>query len=1085
MKRKLLLGLVVIALTSVAKLPVPTPLFNGNENVSLSEKIKKEQSHRNLPMAESESSSTQIINLADGDAMIYAFRIFSNIGPTHAWYNFPTSQPHNFNLIKDFGGEQAGGYGIASTTTADGKTFAYIMEMWGNSASAFNEFHYPAGIAVLNHETGEFEIKYETSTFHTLEANQLFYDMAYDPVTDEVYACEFAYGDDGSFTDMMNIYTIDQETCTPTLIGQLDCVITSMAADNGYLYGMRFLGDDEGNITSCGIVRFNPTQVSDDDIFTSEQVVEIEDGASINYGINAMEFDLTTHRLWWLGFKNGEGYIAEIDLQTGQIKNAASLPNYLQYLAMTIPYQWAADTAPAQVKNLNVVPDANGASSAVISWENPTLDYQLNTLSALDGVKIYRNEELIATLTTSEPGAAMEYNDSNVPSAVHTYKVVPYNSVGDGLYKEFSVFVGQDLPGSVTNLNYTVKLNEITLTWNAPTEGINGGWFDDSTLKYNIYRNGELISENLSSTTFVDTVEVYDSYEYIVESVTSAGKGDQSSLQTAFGPTVVLPYENELETIERAMEFNVIDANNDENTWGYSEGYQGYVYITSLENTADDYLIFPPVNLKAGKKYQVRFYYYTSNYSDVEEKVKLLLGKEPTAESLTTVVSEYSFEGGLTGATWYETHAEYISPEDGVFNFAFKCESEPYMGFVIVSHIKVREMSDTEAQAINVTGPVETYVGSPAEYVVTVNNIGLNPIAQSSVRLLELSGNVLAETTIENLEVGETRDVTVVWTPTTEGETQVWGGIRTPEDTYTWDNATDIHLNVKINSADSDRWLVVGEEDRSLYDNRVICVDRKCGRSQWMFYPDELGGDMTITGLRLHYGASIDAPYLNEIPVIVRMANTDADGIIDSGYNVGMTFMDAEHMDVVYEGAIDISGESEELNILEIKFDTPFEYSSDYNLLLDLEKESDNVFSYVYWYMDINPNYAGRDSGEIDNWGDPIKLGRGGFYSWSVPYEEDPYNTSTDYFPYIKFSYKHEGSVDAIDNGSKLEVNVAGDMLNFNSKCESVEVYNIAGAKILSMTNVDSISSKNIPVGIYVIKTICNGNVMTAKVMIK
>lgn len=1085
MKKLLLIGMAFVALNSGAKLPAPAPLFAGFENVSTREKIKKEHSFRNAPMAVNEMSDVQKANLTDDDAMIYTFRIFSNIGCTHAWYNFPASQPHNYNLIKDFGGAEAGGYGIASATTAKGKTFAYIMEMWGNRSSAYNEFHYPAGIAVLDHETGEFEIKYETKSFHTFEANQLFYDMAYDPVTDEVYACEYAYGDDGSFTDMMNIYTIDQETCDPTFVGQLDCTLTAMAADNGYIYGMRFTGDEEGNVTGCDIVRFNPSELSEDEMFYNEKVVEIQGGASINYGIQAMEFDLTTHRLWWLGFKNSLGCIAEIDLQTGQIKNEGALPNYLQYLAMAIPYQWAADSAPAQVKKLNVAPDADGAAGALITWENPSWDYQLNDLQSLDGVKIYRDEELIATLTSAEPGAAMEYKDSNVPSAVHTYKVVPYNSAGDGLYKEYTVFVGQDVPGSVLNLNYTVNLSEITLTWEAPAAGVNGGWYDESTLKYNVYRNAKLIAENLTATTFTETVETYDSYEYTIESVTSAGKGASSSVQTAFGPTVTLPYENELETIDRALEFNVIDANNDNNTWEYSEGYQGYVYITSLEKQADDYLILPPVNLKAGKKYQVRFYYYTSNYSDVEEKLKLLLGKEPNAESLTTVVGDFTFEGGVTGATWYETHTEYISPEDGVFNFAFKCESEPYMGFVIVSHIKIREMSDTEAQALNVVGPVETYINSPAEYIVTVNNIGLNPIEQSSVRLLELSGNVLAETTIENLEVGETRDVKVVWTPTEDGETQIWGGIKTEGDTYTWDNATDIHLNVKINSEDSDRWLVVGEEDRSLYDNRVICVDRKCGRSQWMFYPDELGGDLTITGLRLHYGASADAPYLTEVPLIVRMANTDVEGIIDSGYNVGMTFMDADGMDVVYEGTVDVSGESEELNILEIKFDTPFEYSSEYNLLIDFEKESEETFSYVFWYMDINPNYQNRDSGEVDFYGDPVSLGRGGFYSWSVPYEEDPWNTSTDYFPYIKFSYTAKGSVETLENDSKLDVNIADGMLNFNGKCEIVEVYNIAGVKLLSEKNVDSVSYENIPSGVYVIKAVCNGNIMAAKVVIK
>ena len=57
--------------------------------------------------------------------------------------------------------------------------------------------------------------------------------------------------------------------------------------------------------------------------------------------------------------------------------------------------------------------------------------------------------------------------------------------------------------------------------------------------------------------------------------------------------------------------------------------------------------------------------------------------------------------------------------------------------------------------------------------------------------------------------------------------------------------------------------------------------------------------------------------------------------------------------------------------------------------------------------------------------------------------------------------------------------------LNFTSECDFVEIYTIAGLKVAAKKNVSSISTSELPAGIYVVRALVEGNVVAKKVMIK
>ena len=101
---------------------------------------------------------------------------------------------------------------------------------------------------------------------------------------------------------------------------------------------------------------------------------------------------------------------------------------------------------PKPVDDLASAVDPNGAMEVTLGWTNPSLSVKGNRLEALEKVEIYRDSELIATLTDAAPGQKMHYTDSSVPTpGLHIYHILPYNALGaaeDGIRPVSTTYVG-------------------------------------------------------------------------------------------------------------------------------------------------------------------------------------------------------------------------------------------------------------------------------------------------------------------------------------------------------------------------------------------------------------------------------------------------------------------------------------------------------------------------------------------------------------------------------------------------------------------------------------------------------------------
>lgn len=286
--------------------------------------------------------------------------------------------------------------------------------------------------------------------------------------------------------------------------------------------------------------------------------------------------------------------------------------------------------------------------SAQLSWTTPSVSYLDAKLSALTGTKVYRNDQLVYTSTETTQGKSVAWTDRPSTDGYYIYKVVPYNAAGDGVYKEFAAYVGEDLPGAPQNVTLTTHGGNAEITWAAPAEGQHGGYFDNASVKYNVVRmpDNKVVVEGTTSLRATDAVSVKKGYSYVVTAVNKKGVGASATSKTmSFGPEDSVPFTSPLTTQDDFDHWVTADKNNDGNTWTFYKPTQTTTYDRCDQN-ADDWLYTPALKFEKCKTYQVRYTYSSANWvtpdkhEQVMEQMKVWFCAEPIVIGAAKLIKE-------------------------------------------------------------------------------------------------------------------------------------------------------------------------------------------------------------------------------------------------------------------------------------------------------------------------------------------------------------------------------------------------------------------------------------------------------------
>lgn len=609
----------------------------------------------------------------------------------------------------------------------------------------------PHGYRIQPYDINTWEKRGDAVTLTTYRAECL----AIHPTTGKGYA----YCDYGSL--MYHLYEIDLATGAETdltpgkaFIGDENVRALAFDAD-GVLFGVN-AGGEFGKINmTTGLV---------------EKISKLSLGKFDRQHGNSATFDPETGNFLFM-YNGSQDYgsthdsqLYSINPQTGEYTLLADFKGKC-ITSMFVKSEPVADNAPGTPSDL-AGSFANGSLQGTFSFTMPATYHDGSAASGDATWSVADGKEVLATGTAAY-GAPVEAAVTVAAAGMHSFNVTASNAAGTGKASRLKMWVGPDVPEAPANVTvvYDEPANKFTVSWDAVTEGANGGYVDASAVTYTVTRvpadkdaDEVIVAENITATT-AETVYEPQGIESVVFHV-KAKQGELESAAAASDPIVTgsmaLPYD--LSTVDKYHaidDWTVLDANEDGSTW--TAGYNGVCNKYNSQNPADDWLFTPPIKALNGCKYKVHMKYRASSGSFME-RGEVKWGYSPTVAGMTEVAMEPT-EVNADGVT---CDFEIVPDCDGKLFIGFHAISDPDKYYLILDELTISAPVNEASPA----APVITELKADptgalkASGKVTAPSRAENGSTLSEISKIEVMRGSTLVATIENPAPGESVDFT-------------------------------------------------------------------------------------------------------------------------------------------------------------------------------------------------------------------------------------------------------------------------------------------------------------------------------------
>lgn len=637
---------------------------------------------------------------------------------------------------------------IAGTNTPDG--------YYGMMVRQFTIGDRVDGWIKVNTEDGSYEqvVNYKDAAY----AWEGSHDYAYNYNNGKMYGVAWdssTPGEGGGVTTMIG--EVDPQTGRFTKLATTPEYIFCLAFDyDGNAYGISWVYDASVSEQPTGtyLVKFDS-----DWKFADKWLLQPEGKDFASYFTHTMEFDHSTGDLWWAGTNlDFRQSLFRINPDDHSIERKGSIGWFDLITGLHIPFETADHReAPARVSDLAFTPSEDGSNKVTLTWTNPSTQWNRQPLTQLGNIEIYRDNTMSPiAVVNGNPGEECSYTDANSPAGMHTYYVIPTNDKGLGVSDKINAFSGRDVPGVVQNIK-SVALNggkSVTVTWKAPVGGAHDGWFDNTSLTYNVTRmpDNVQVASGLTKTSYKDeNIEVVERYTYVITPVTSDGEGTPAtSPEVLAGTYVPVPYASDFESKTEANRWTAVDGNGDGKTFEYNDFTWPDVgrcwrHLLSASGN-DDSLISPPFHLETGKTYKLNF---MCHFHDLNQSYTFNFKAGQSMEDMTQFDSQ----------EYITTDRNYDSRDVFTTYYTATSDEPTYLALNVVTGntidtfrfygFSIEEEFENDMAVIGFEAPREIVNQSPATVTVNVHNNGSNTQSAYKIRIYA-DGNIL---------LGETSDV--------------------------------------------------------------------------------------------------------------------------------------------------------------------------------------------------------------------------------------------------------------------------------------------------------------------------------------
>lgn len=419
---------------------------------------------------------------------------------------------------------------------------------------------------------------------------------------------------------------------------------------------------------------------------------------------------------------------------------------------------------PAAPTDVVLVPGEKGKRECDVTFTLPTETLSGKPLDAISEVRVYRNDNLAKTFQASRgddltPGATLHFLDTDLSNRLYTYKIVALSADGqEGGAALKDVYVGLDMPKQITNLEVREDVDNpgtILLTWDAPTEGVHGGYIDPKGVYYTISK-GYDNEFDVREPHYEDHLAVPDKQSYVAYSVYARNemgglRTEWLTMSTQYGPSEIAPWS---ESFANASVKNgpwlthvtgqtaVGDA-----SWYTSSAFDempdqngdnGYTYFFTSNTGRSARYVSPKVDIRQLSSPTLSFWLYEHGDKDVVDVAVMPEMKD--WEPLVCITLDEECEG------WKRYTIDLSAYKDKQFvQVGFEGKSNVRTSLITaLDNVSIRNSHDRDLSVTAYAFPRHLEVGGENEaFAVTVRNEGNEPVGADdySVNLYRQESN--------------------------------------------------------------------------------------------------------------------------------------------------------------------------------------------------------------------------------------------------------------------------------------------------------------------------------------------------------
>lgn len=429
---------------------------------------------------------------------------------------------------------------------------------------------------------------------------------------------------------------------------------------------------------------------------------------------------------------------------------------YPLYLYKTKLYNAGSSNVPAAVKDLTLLPAADGSASVTVGFTIPEVSISGSPISGEVKYKIYRGEsdELIKS-DRGNAGEYVSYVDNTASEGTVTYSVEVELDGEVSAKASASTFVGKETPEAVTDLTLTKADNTFTITWNAPEKGIHGAYLDANALTYVVKRyvdgHETVLADALAETTFVDTYssDELQTVHYTVAAVLNGMSSETVSTKSITLGYLTLPFADSFagasfgkvwtaEIIDGTINWVAVATNPYSNqkpnvTESYDQdgGFAFYNSWNSLRGKSAR-LASAPLKYVEGTSPIVEFYVFRTASGNDAIKVQISCDD---AEWKDVEGAEIILKGDKSDWEKFSFPlASAITEGCSTFRIAFVAESQ-YGQNTVLDKVRVFVPADKDIEVSTPIAPEFVYSGNDIDLSFTVSNNSVNAVSGADYSL--------------------------------------------------------------------------------------------------------------------------------------------------------------------------------------------------------------------------------------------------------------------------------------------------------------------------------------------------------------